>query len=169
MQRHKPMPAGKPMARSTKPMRRRKDAPSREREQKPTAEWVAPTVKPLVHGVYAGTTKAAAPKRHYVRSPALLAAVRTLPCQVTGKVGETEAAHSNWPQHGKAGRIKADDNRVAAMCRDIHRELDQGRKWSAEERQNIWWDAHCKTVRELIARGLWPARVPVPQLEDFWA
>lgn len=107
-------------------------------------------------------------KRVYVRSRALLAAVRTLPCMVTGLVGATEPAHSNWPQHGKAGRIKADDNRVAALHRDVHRELDQGTRWSAEERQAIWWDAHVRSVRELVARGLWPANVPVPQLLEFW-
>lgn len=142
----------------------RQHQPAVEREPKPMAR-----VATLHRGTYAGSTTAAAPKRTYVRSPALLAAVRQLPCMHTGKVGETEPAHSNWPQHGKAGAIKADDNRVAALCRDVHRELDQGKNWTAEQRQALWWEAHKRTVRELQRQGMWPAGVPVPQLEDFWA
>lgn len=107
------------------------------------------------------------PKRVYIRSPELLAAVRKLPCMVTGVVGRTEASHSNWSRDGKGGRIKADDNKVAAISRDIHHELDQGRRWTREERQEIWWKAHCKTVRVLLARGLWPANVPIPDLRSF--
>lgn len=110
---------------------------------------------------------AAQPKRAYVRSKALLAAARTLPCQYSGVVGRTEAAHSNWPQHGKAKGIKADDNRIAALSAEVHRELDQGKNWSAGERQAIWWAAHCKTVRALLAAGLWPADVPIPDLRSF--
>lgn len=109
----------------------------------------------------------AQPKRFYIRSKALLAAVRTLPCQHTGVVGQTEPAHSNWPQHGKGKGIKADDNRVAALSREVHRELDQGKNWTAEQRQAIWWAAHCRTVRSLLAAGLWPLNVPVPDLRSF--
>lgn len=122
----------------------------------------------LTPGTYAGTTAAPVQKRVYIRSRALLAAVRKLPCQHTGETVDVEAAHSNWSQHGKAGRIKADDNRVAALHRDVHRMLDQGSTWSAEERQRIWWQAHICTVRTLVLAGKWPPKVPVPQLEDFW-
>jgi hypothetical protein len=107
-------------------------------------------------------------KRVYVRSKALLAIVRTLPCQITGRTDGVEPAHSNWPQHGKAGQIKADDNRVAALHASLHREIDQGHLLSAEERQELWWLAHQRTVRALLERGVWPKAVPVPQLEDFW-
>lgn len=107
------------------------------------------------------------PKREYVRSPALLAAVRTLPCMHTGLPGPSDPAHSNWAEHGKGKGIKADDNRVAALSRDVHRELDQGKRWSDAERKRIWWDAHVKTVRELLARGLWPKNCPVPDMRNF--
>lgn len=115
-----------------------------------------------------GVSGEAVEKREYIRSKALLAAVRLLPCMHTGKVGETEPAHSNWPQHGKAKAVKADDNRVAALCWEVHRELDQGSHWSAEQRQRVWWASHVATVRALLAAGTWPKGVPVPQLEDFW-
>lgn len=126
------------------------------------------TARPRASVVGGSTSGAVVAKRRYVRSKSLLAAVRQLPCQVTGAVGQTEPAHSNWPQHGKAGRIKADDNRVAAIRADLHRELDQGSRWSAEERQRVWWQAHQRTVRALLDQGAWPARVPVPQIEEFW-
>lgn len=118
-------------------------------------------------GVRAGPV-VAVPKREYIRSPKLLAAVRKLPCQITGRTNGVEASHSNWPQHGKAGAIKADDNRIAAIHRSMHRDLDQGHTLGAEEKQEIWWQAHIKTVRALLAAGTWPKGVPVPQLEDFW-
>lgn len=152
---------------------RRKEGPDIEREQHATAraQRIAHQVPPQhrPRATMGGTTSGQpVEKRTYIRSPKLLAAVRTLPCQHTGRIDATEAAHSNWPQHGKAGRIKADDNRVAALHRDVHRALDQGSEWSAQQRQEVWWQAHCRTVKELLARGLWPAGVPVPQLEDFW-
>lgn len=151
-------------SRPTQQQRQRESAARRRRNLKA----LATPSRALTPGTYAGTTEAPVPKRTYIRSPALLAAVRKLPCQITGRTDGVEAAHSNWPQHGKAGRVKADDNRVAAIHRSLHRELDQGSRWSAEQRQETWWRAHCATVRELLARGLWPPRVPVPQLEDFW-
>jgi hypothetical protein len=144
-------------------------AAQREADRAARQASLAVPVLTMRLATYDGSLHAGVAKHVYIRSPKLLAAVRTLPCMHTGRVGATEPAHSNWPQHGKAGRIKADDNRVAALHRDVHRELDQGSAWCAEERQRIWWEAHCRTVRELLARGLWPARVPVPNLEDFWA
>ncbi len=129
----------------------------------------APLRRVTCNATYATTSSevVVVPKRVYVRSLELLAAVRTLPCQVSGRTGGTEPAHSNWSVHGKAGRIKADDNRVAAIHWTLHRELDQGSRWTKAERQEVWWQAHCKTVRLLLARGLWPADVPVPDLRRF--
>jgi hypothetical protein len=103
----------------------------------------------------------------YVRSRALLDLFKALPCQVTGIAGHTDPAHSNWSCHGKGGRIKASDIYVAAIARDIHRELDQGSRWSREERQRIWWDAHVKSVRALLALGLWPAAIPIPNIVTY--
>jgi hypothetical protein len=112
-------------------------------------------------------TIVARPKHIYVRSAVLLARVRTLPCMVTGVYGHTEPAHSNWGEHGKGKAIKADDNRVAAIASWIHRELDQGSRWSARQRRELWWTAHCSTVMHLYRLGLWPHDVPLPSLVDF--
>jgi len=121
--------------------------------------------RPVV-GITISDVVVAVPKREYIRSPALLAAVRTLPCMASGIVGETEAAHANWGW-GKGMGVKCDDNRVAALCRTVHRKLDQGSTWTDAERRDVWWRAHVATVRELLRRGLWPANVPVPDIRSF--
>lgn len=108
----------------------------------------------------------ARPKHIYVRSAVLLARVRTLPCMVTGVYGHTEPAHSNWGEHGKGKAIKADDNRVAAIASWIHRELDQGSRLTEAQRKALWWRAHVATVRLLLATKQWPARVPIPDIDN---
>lgn len=112
------------------------------------------------------------PKREYVRSDALLEAVRKVPfCTHCGRVfafGEhADPAHSNWSGHGKAGSIKADDNRIAAVCRiPCHSWMDaSGDDWL--ERFCAWWAAHALTVNYLTNRGQWPRRVPVPDTYTF--
>lgn len=109
----------------------------------------------------------AVPKREYVRSHTLMVAYRSIPCQHCGADdGTVCGAHSNWSEHGKGGRIKADDNRCASLCFRCHCQLDQGSQWSAEEKRLIWEEAHVKTVRLLLFTGRWPASVPVPQLGE---
>lgn len=105
-----------------------------------------------------------APKHEYVRSPALLEACRALACQSCGSEnGTIVAAHSNWAVHGKGKSVRADDNRVAAMCWRCHHELDQCGDESNGAKQAWWWDCHVKTVNKLVMRGLWPKGVPVPE------
>lgn len=106
------------------------------------------------------------PKFHYVRSKPLLKAVATLPCQICGFHG-TQASHSNQSQHGKGRSIKASDIYIAALCPACHHEIDQGHRLSKAERLTLWTRAHHKTVRELLALGLWPLDVPVPDLRVF--
>lgn len=135
-------------------------------ERKPAA----PAQKLLRVPNYGGSTKEGLAKREYVRSAALLEACRLIPCQHCGKSHETQkvvAAHSNWSEHGKGGHIKADDNRVAALCDECHVPiLDQGSKLSAMERIEMWWTAHTRTIKLLLRLSLWPSGVPVPDLSD---
>jgi hypothetical protein len=127
----------------------------------------APLTRPVNYGAPANDPVMAQPKREYIRNPKLLAAVRTLPCMHTGAPPPSDPAHSNSGRHGKGKGIKADDNRIAALSRETHRELDQGKNWTQAERERIWWDAHVRTVAELLRRGLWPAGVPVPDMSEF--
>lgn len=112
------------------------------------------------------------PKRIYVRSEPLLQAVREVPfCMRCGRgfaFGEhADPAHSNWSGHGKAGWVKADDNRIAALCRvPCHVWVDaSGDDWL--ERFEAWWSAHVRTVAYLASRKLWPVRVPIPDTCEF--
>lgn len=131
-----------------------------DRASKPRA-----AVKPLTRAVNVARIEvkaSPAPKFVYVRSPALLAAIRTLPCQHSGVVGRTQAAHSNWAEHGKGKGIKASDVFCAALSVEVHRELDQGKNWTEAERREVWRNAWVKTINELHKRGLWPEEIPFP-------
>jgi len=109
-------------------------------------------------------------KREYIRSRELLDACRLIDCQHCGRAASTNrvvAAHSNWSVHGKGGHIKADDNRVAALCDVCHiLILDQGASLSQEQRQLMWWSAHVKTTVAIWLVGLWPDDVSIPDTEN---
>lgn len=117
-------------------------------------------------GTYAANdSHVALPKRDYVRSEALMKAYRLISCQNCGADdGTVCGAHSNWAKHGKGRGIKADDNRCASLCSVCHGELDQGSIMGRAEREALWSIAHAKTIRELVARGLWPKGIEVPQV-----
>ena len=132
----------------------------------------APLPSPIPLDQRRGTLASAAgmapavPKREYVRSPELLAAVRKLPCQHCGAPAPSDPAHSNW-QGGKGMGVKADDSLIASLCRKHHQDIDQGSKLSRDERQTLWLNAHRKTIRALLAAGDWPSHVPMPDTRNF--
>ena len=74
-----------------------------------------------------------------------------LPC-CDGGVGEP--AHANSHAYGKGGSIKAHDCFYASACRSCHRELDQGRTMSRDEKLELWRRGHAETLLELWQRGL---------------
>ena len=80
--------------------------------------------------------------------------VASLPCQHCGLEGSTQAAHANWVWSGKGMGIKAHDCYTAALCVSCHRELDQGKDMSKQEREELWTNAWKKTVLELWKRDL---------------
>jgi len=109
------------------------------------------------------------PKHKYVRSKALLEACRTIACQNCGiEDGTVCAAHINWGG-GKGKAIKADDNLVASLCFTCHAALDQGADMDKEERQDLWFKAHHRTVLLLLATRKWPAKVPISEITDAFA
>lgn len=137
-------------------------------KRKPLPERAAPVVHRLTRvGVAASITDrvAAQPKEVYVRSPKLREAYRALPCQWPGcgrEDGTVVCAHSNWGVHGKGKSIKASDDRGASLCHQHHVAIDQGSQLTEAERKAGWWAAHVSTVAGLVAAGLWPGKVPVP-------
>jgi transcription elongation factor Elf1 len=101
-------------------------------------------------------------KTKYVRNKRLLEVVASLNCQHCGHY-LSQACHSNW--HGGKGRgIKASDEYVAALCQKCHFEVDQSPRLSKEERQEMWLNAHLKTLHFLLITDQWPRGVPVSNL-----
>ena len=105
-------------------------------------------------------------KHKYVRSKLLLKLVSMIPCQLCGSWERVQAAHSNWG-NGKGRGIKADDNCVAALCYECHREIDAGSKMDRKERKNAWAVAHLSTVNYLLEHGIWPDSVPLPPVPEI--
>ena len=64
-----------------------------------------------------------------------LAAIRKLPCVKCGG-GSSQAAHSNFGEHGKCKSRKADDKYTIPLCHSCHSDFDQyktvGREQSKE-------------------------------------
>lgn len=81
------------------------------------------------------------------RNKKLLEVVRESPCQCCGRQdGTVAAAHSNQQRDGKGTAIKAHDYRIAALCHMCHHELDAGNRLTKQERQDMWEEAHRRTI-----------------------
>lgn len=52
--------------------------------------------------------------------------------------------HSNQLRHGKGKGIKALDLFTVPGCRDCHAEIDQGKRFTKEEKFRIWDDAYAR-------------------------
>ena len=102
-------------------------------------------------------------KHKYIRSKRLLWLVAELECQLCGSGQNIQAAHTNWGG-GKGRGIKADDNLVAALCLECHYKIDQGSKWSRDQRKEAWTLAHTRTVKELTDSNKWPVDIPIPDI-----
>lgn len=85
--------------------------------------------------------------------------VASLPCQNCYIEGQTQAAHSNWAEHGKGRGIKASDEYTAALCQACHTEIDSGSRLNKEQRRYLWDMAHQRTINRLIEQGLWPSEL----------
>ena len=74
-----------------------------------------------------------------------------LPCCEGGTAGEP--AHSNQAIHGKGGAMKAHDCFHVPACRACHRELDQGRTMTREEKAALWNRAFGEYLPMLFESG----------------
>jgi len=91
--------------------------------------------------------------------------VADLPCQNCYIEGQTQAAHSNWAEHGKGRGIKASDEFTAALCQTCHFELDSGTRLNKEQRRDLWQMTYQKTINKLIEKNLWPVDIAKPNLK----
>jgi hypothetical protein len=80
-------------------------------------------------------------------------AVASLPCQICGLDGSTQASHSNQSRDGRGTSYKSHDYRLAALCFKCHNDVDYGQK-SRQDKIDMWETAHRATIGELFKRGL---------------
>ena len=84
-----------------------------------------------------------------MRDAKRLAAVRRLPCVKCGQ-SPSQAAHSNWAEHGKGRGIKAKDAYTIPLCLSCHQWLDQYQEMSCDESKAWFMQMLSKTNRMLV-------------------
>ncbi len=90
-------------------------------------------------------------KQDTYRSEAWRRAVASLPCVVCFREGESQAAHVN--HIGKGMGLKAPDCWTFPACPECHREFDQGRSYTKEQRRELAERWTLLTLHELAKRG----------------
>lgn len=82
--------------------------------------------------------------------------------------------HSNWAEHGKGSRLKAHDCFGAFGCAWCHAEIDQGKRFSNEQKRSIFSEAMKRTREELLSSLTVTARLKPLDYErmigddDYW-
>lgn len=76
-----------------------------------------------------------------------------LHCCEGGMAGEP--AHSNQAKHGKGGAMKAHDCFFVPACRSCHREYDQGKTMTRDEKRELWERAYWEFAPKAWESGLW--------------
>lgn len=83
---------------------------------------------------------------------------RGQPCylQIPGRCtgAAHDPCHSNQAAHGKGKGLKAHDVYTVPGCRSCHNELDQGMRYTREEKFDIWDNAYARwaPVRESLQK-----------------
>ena len=80
-------------------------------------------------------------------------AVASLPCQLCGLDGSTQASHSNQSRDGRGIGRKTHDYRLAALCQKCHHEIDYGLE-PRDIKLDRWESAHRATIGQLFKLGL---------------
>ena len=83
-----------------------------------------------------------------MRDAKRLAAIRKLPCVVCGQ-SPSQAAHSNFGEHGKCKSRKADDKYTIPLCHSCHSDFDQYKTMGREESKEWFAKMLEKTERML--------------------
>jgi hypothetical protein len=85
------------------------------------------------------------------RNKKLLEKMRELPCASCGADDCSVAAHRN---EGKGMGMKVSDALVAPLCFTCHRNLDQGKDMTRNERRDFWNRAYIKNIQLMIETGM---------------
>ena len=85
-----------------------------------------------------------------MRDSKRLQRIRQLPCCECGKDAPSQAAHSNFSEHGKGKGIKADDRYTLPLCHVCHAAFDQYRLDMDREQSKEWFEAKLEYVNGVL-------------------
>lgn len=83
-----------------------------------------------------------------MRSTKRLNEIRALPCVRCG-YPHSQAAHSNFSEHGKGKGIKADDKYTIPLCHSCHQWFDQYRGMGLVESKE-WFDKMLEKTERML-------------------
>ncbi|EHU2157794.1 DUF968 domain-containing protein [Acinetobacter baumannii] len=83
-----------------------------------------------------------------MRSKKRLSEIRALPCVRCGQ-SPSQAAHSNFSEHGKGRGIKADDQYIIPLCAICHADFDQYKTMGREESKE-WFAKMLKKTERML-------------------
>jgi len=84
------------------------------------------------------------------RNAKRLEQVRSLPCCNCGASPRSQAAHSNFSEHGKGRSIKAGDAYTIPLCVDCHQRLDQYNMGMSRSESLEWFNDRLNFINEVL-------------------
>ena len=76
--------------------------------------------------------------------------IRSLPCCVCGMGPRSQAAHSNFSEHGKGRSIKADDKYTIPLCDADHKRFDQMLMGMDRNQSLEWFNNKLAFINEVL-------------------
>lgn len=94
------------------------------------------------------------PKEKTLSLPAMRRLANGEACVECGREdGTVVAAHANFSEFGKGGRLKASDAAIMFLCSLCHHELDQGHRMNRAEKLAMTYRCIARTLVRLIEKG----------------
>lgn len=78
--------------------------------------------------------------------------IRSLPCCQCGTSPRSQAAHSNFSEHGKGRSIKADDKYTIPLCDSDHKRFDQMLMGMDRNQSLEWFNERLVSTNETLKR-----------------
>ncbi|WP_201595352.1 DUF968 domain-containing protein [Psychrobacter vallis] len=76
--------------------------------------------------------------------------IRSLPCCHCGASPRSQAAHSNFSEHGKGRGIKSDDAYTIPLCANCHGKLDQYNMGMTRQQSLDWFNDKLNFINEVL-------------------
>jgi len=137
-----------------------------ERVRQRDREYIPSTLKPVTPGSYGacGERAEAIPKESVLVCEAYRVLVRLMPCAHCGYPPRSQFCHSD---EGKGMGLKTDDRRGWPGCGPhdhkpgCHHLIGSTGTFTKQQRRDLEDEYARRTRAEILARGLWPKRLPL--------